>query len=195
MFWAWTEMWEISVCSSVSSGCVLPWRVTGGSEPFGYLWMPTSGRCDPASRPSGVSDVMEMGSACSRPLRTDCQSNHASLDSYRTKRSPCYGRGCRVRLVVDSTLPLGGSVWSWWETAFLLRRLRLGEAEEGFHSFGGPLAGSTSSTVGDALDSETQESAIHFGLQPYGRVSGGSLPSGLYSGGYSYTTSAECLNL
>jgi hypothetical protein len=68
--------------------------------------------------------------------------------------------------------------------AFLLRRLRLGEAGEGFHNFEGPLAGSTSSTVEAAPDSETQEGTIHLlGLQPYGRVLGGSLPSGLYSGG------------
>jgi hypothetical protein len=80
--------------------------------------------------------------------------------------------------------------------SFLLRRLRPGEAGEGFHSFEGPLAGSMSSTAEAAPDSETQEGTIHLlGLQPYGRVSGGSLPSGLYSGGYSCTTSAECLNL
>jgi hypothetical protein len=79
---------------------------------------------------------------------------------------------------------------------FLLRRLRPGEAEEGFHSFEGPLAGSTSSTARAAPNSERQEGAIHLlGLQPYGRVSGGSLLSGLYSGRYSCTTSAECLNL
>jgi hypothetical protein len=41
-----------------------------------------------------------------------------------------------------------------------------------------------SSTTGVAPDSETQEGTIHLlGLQPYGRVSGGSLPSGLYSAG------------
>jgi hypothetical protein len=34
----------------------------------------------------------------------------ASVDFYRTNRPPCYGRGCGVRLVVDSTLPVGGSV-------------------------------------------------------------------------------------
>jgi hypothetical protein len=79
---------------------------------------------------------------------------------------------------------------------FLLRRLRPGEVGERFHSFEGPLAGSMSSIAGAAPDSETQEGTIHLlGLQPYGRVSGGSLPSGLYSGGYNCTTSAECLNL
>jgi hypothetical protein len=130
VFWAWTEMWEISVCSSVSSGCVLPWRDTGGSEPFGYLWTPTSGRCDLASRPSGKSDGMEMVSARSRPLRIDHQLTFLQW------------RGCGVRLIVDSTLPIGGSVWSWWETTFLLRRLHPSEAGEGFHSFEGPLAGS-----------------------------------------------------
>jgi hypothetical protein len=50
---------------------------------------------------------------------------------------------------------------------FLLRRLRPGEAEEGFHSFEGPLTGSTSSTAGATLDSEMQEGTIHLlGLQP-----------------------------
>jgi hypothetical protein len=39
--------------------------------------------------------------------------------------------------------------------SFLLRRLRPGEAGEGFHSFEGPLAGSMSSTVEAGLDSET----------------------------------------
>jgi hypothetical protein len=79
---------------------------------------------------------------------------------------------------------------------FLLRSLHPLEAGEGFHSFEGPLAGSTSSTAGAAPDSETQEGTIHLlGLQPYGTVSGGSLPSELYSGGYSCTTSTECLNL
>jgi hypothetical protein len=45
--------------------------------------------------------------------------------------------------------------------AFLIRRLRPGEAGEGFHSFEGPLAGSTSSTAGDVPDSETREGTIH----------------------------------
>jgi hypothetical protein len=57
VLWDWTEMWEILVCSSVGSGCVLPLRVSGGSNL--------------ASRSSGVSDGMEMGSARSRPLRTE----------------------------------------------------------------------------------------------------------------------------
>jgi hypothetical protein len=34
----------------------------------------------------------------------------ASVDFYRTNRPPCIGRGCGVRLIVDSTLPVGGSV-------------------------------------------------------------------------------------
>jgi hypothetical protein len=33
----------------------------------------------------------------------------ASDDVYRTNRPPCYGQGCGVRLVVDSTPPVGGS--------------------------------------------------------------------------------------
>jgi hypothetical protein len=80
--------------------------------------------------------------------------------------------------------------------SFLLTRLRPGEAGEGFHSFEGPLAGSMSSTEEAAPDSETQEGSIHLlGLQPYGRVWDGGHRFRLYSGGYSCTTSAECLNL
>jgi hypothetical protein len=62
-----------------------------------------------ASNSSDVSYGMAMGSARSRPLRTDRQINHASLDSYHTNSSPCYGWGCGVRLVVDTTPPVGGS--------------------------------------------------------------------------------------
>jgi hypothetical protein len=76
---------------------------------------------------------------------------------------------------------------------FLLRRLRPGEAGEGFPSFEGPLAGSMSSTAGAAPDSETQEGTIHLlGLKPYGRVWDGGHRFRLYSGGYSCTTFAEC---
>jgi hypothetical protein len=133
--------------------------------------MPASERCDLASYPSGVSDRLEMGSARSRPLRTDHQSNHASLDSYSTNSPPCYGWGCVVRLVVYSTLPVGRSALSSRETTFLLIRLRPGEAREGFHGFEGPLAGSTSSTAEAALVSKTQEGTIYLlGLQPYDRA-------------------------
>jgi hypothetical protein len=34
----------------------------------------------------------------------------ASVDFYRTNRPPCIGRGCGVRLVVDSVPPVGRSV-------------------------------------------------------------------------------------
>jgi hypothetical protein len=57
VLWDWTEMWEILVCSNVGSGCVLPLRVSGGSNL--------------AFRSSSVSDGMEMGTARSRPLRTE----------------------------------------------------------------------------------------------------------------------------
>jgi hypothetical protein len=60
-----------------------------------------------------------------------------------------------VRLIVDSTPPVGRSVRSCRETTFFLRRLRPGEAGEGFHSFEGPLAGSMSSTAEAVPDSET----------------------------------------
>jgi hypothetical protein len=55
--------------------------------------------------------------------------------------------------------------------SFLLRRLRPGEAGEGFHSFEGPLTGSMSSTAEAEPGLETQEGTIHLlGLQPYGRA-------------------------
>jgi hypothetical protein len=55
--------------------------------------------------------------------------------------------------------------------SFLLRRLRPGVAEEGFHSFEGPLAGNISSTAEADPDSETQEGTTHLlGLQPYDRA-------------------------
>jgi hypothetical protein len=44
---------------------------------------------------------------------------------------------------------------------FLLRRLCPGEAEEGFDSFEGPLAGSMSSTAEAEPGSKTQEGTIH----------------------------------
>jgi hypothetical protein len=101
-----------------------------------------------------------------------------------------------VRLVVDSTSLVGGSVRSCRETTFLLRRLHPDEAGEGFHSFEGPLASSTSSTAGAVQDSETQEGTIHLlGLQPYGRAWNHDGRFRSYSVGYSCTTSAECLNL
>jgi hypothetical protein len=57
------------------------------------------------------------------------------------------------------------------DDSFLLRRLRPYEAGEEFHSFGGPLAGSMSSTAKAEPGSETQEGTIHLlGLQPYGRA-------------------------
>jgi hypothetical protein len=66
-------------------------------------------KIDLASYPSGVSDGMEMGSAHSRPLRTE-STYHQMQYHLRTNCPPCYGRGCGVRLVMDSTLPVGGSV-------------------------------------------------------------------------------------
>jgi hypothetical protein len=55
--------------------------------------------------------------------------------------------------------------------SFLLRRLRPGEAGEGFHSFEGPLAGSMRSTAEAEPDSGTQVGTIHLhGLQQYDRA-------------------------
>jgi hypothetical protein len=55
--------------------------------------------------------------------------------------------------------------------SFLLRRLRPGEAGEGFHSFEGPLAGSMRSTAKAEPGSEMQEGTIHLlGLQSYGKA-------------------------
>jgi hypothetical protein len=57
------------------------------------------------------------------------------------------------------------------DNSFLLSRLHLGEAREGFHSFEGPLAGSMSSTTEAEPDSETQEGTIHLlGLDPFDRA-------------------------
>jgi hypothetical protein len=150
---------------------VFPLDVFSRERTFCLLVNAYLGRMRSGLYPERRVGRMEMGSARSRPLRTDRQSNHVYLDSYRTNHPPCYGLGCGVRLVVDSAPPVGGSVRSCRETAFLLRRLRPGEAGEGFHSFEGPLAGCTSSTAGAAPDSETHEGTIHLlGLQPYGRA-------------------------
>jgi hypothetical protein len=75
-----------------------------------------------------------------------------------------------VRLVVDSACRRIGVIVSG-DGSFLLRRLRPGEAWEGFHSFKGPLAGSMSSTAEAEPDSEMQEGTIHLlGLQPHDRA-------------------------
>jgi hypothetical protein len=78
---------------------------------------------------------------------------------------------------------------------FFLRRLCPGEAGEGFHSFEGPLVGSMSSTAEAEPGSETQEGTIHlaFSRMVGPRIGDGRFRS--YSGGYSCTTSAKCLNL
>jgi hypothetical protein len=62
------------------------------------------------SNPRDVSYGMEMGSARSRPLKDRSSVDLALDDFYRTNRLLCYGRGCGVRLVVDSVPPVGGSV-------------------------------------------------------------------------------------
>jgi hypothetical protein len=147
--WAWTEMWR--------SRCVLAWVL--GAFFFdlflaGAIHLFT---CERQPREDAIWPLTR--AACRTGWRWECSlSAHkdrssvdlVSLDYFRTDRPPCIGRGCGVRLIVDSTLPVGGSVWSWWEMAFLLRRLRPDKAWEWFDSFEGPLAGSTSSTAGVA---------------------------------------------
>jgi hypothetical protein len=64
---------------------------------------------------SGLSPERRVGrdgdGECSLSALKDRSSvDLASLDFYRTNRPPCIGQGCGVRLVVDSTLPVGGSV-------------------------------------------------------------------------------------
>jgi hypothetical protein len=64
---------------------------------------------------SGLSPEQRVGrdgdGECSLSALKDRSSvDLASVDYYRTNRPPCIGRGCGVRLVVDSTLPIGGSV-------------------------------------------------------------------------------------
>jgi hypothetical protein len=124
VFWAWTEMREISVCSSVSSGCVPPWCVLAGASRLvtceclpgeDAIWPLTRAVC----RTDGVGK-------CSLSAVKDRSSVDLASDVFfRTNRPPCIGQWCGVRLVVDSSLPVGGSVWLWGETVFLLRNFVL----------------------------------------------------------------------
>jgi hypothetical protein len=150
-----------------------------------------------ASNPRGVSYGMEMGSARSRPLRTDRQTNHASLDSYRTNRPPCYGRGCGVRLVVDSVPPVSGSVWSCREWAFASLE-DFAPARPGK----GSIASRDLSLTVRALQRRLRQTWRHRRVLStyldFSRMVGPGTGDGRfrsYSGGYSCTTSAECLNL
>jgi hypothetical protein len=64
---------------------------------------------------SGLSPEQRVGrdgdGECSLSALNDRSSvDLASDDFYYTNFPPCYGRGCGVRLVVDSTHPVGGSV-------------------------------------------------------------------------------------
>jgi hypothetical protein len=64
---------------------------------------------------SGLSPERRVGrdgdGECSLSALKDRSSvDLASVDFYRTNRPPCIGRGCGVRLVVDSTFLVGGSV-------------------------------------------------------------------------------------
>jgi hypothetical protein len=169
----------------------------GGSEQLGYWWTPTSGRCDLTSNPSGVSYGMEMGSARSRSLRTDRQTNHASLDSYPTNHPPCYGRGCGVRLIVDSTPPVGGSVWSCRETTL-----------SSLEDFAPTRPGKSSTASGDLsravwalprrLSQAQRRRRVLSTYLAFSRMVGPGTGDGRfrsYSGGYNCTTSVECLNL
>jgi hypothetical protein len=53
---------------------------------------------------------MEIGECSLSALKDRSSVDLASDDFYRTNCPPCIGRGCGVRLVVDSTPPVGGSV-------------------------------------------------------------------------------------
>jgi hypothetical protein len=82
----------------------------GGSEPFWLLVNACLGKMR-----SGLLPEQRVGwdgdGECSLSALKDRSSvDLASMDFYRTNRLPCIGRGCGVRLVVDSTLPVGGSV-------------------------------------------------------------------------------------
>jgi hypothetical protein len=75
----------------------------------------------------------------------------------------------------------------------LLRRLCPGKAEEGFHSFEGPLADSMSSIAEAGPGSETQ--GVLSTYLAFSRMVGPGIGDGRfrsYSGGYSCTTSTEC---
>jgi hypothetical protein len=98
------------VCSSVSSGCVPPltcfWRERA-------IWLLVNAYL--GEMRSGLSHERLVGrdgdGECSLSALEDRSSvDLASVDFYRTNRPPCIGRECGVRLVVDSTLPVGGSV-------------------------------------------------------------------------------------
>jgi hypothetical protein len=97
---------------------------------------------------------------------------------------------------VDSVPPVGvGRCDRVGSGLSLLSRICPSEAGEGFHSFEGPLAGSMSSTAEAGPGSETQEGTIRLA---FSRMVGPGIGDGRfrsYSGGYSCTTSAECLNL
>jgi hypothetical protein len=53
---------------------------------------------------------MEIGECSLSALKDRSSVDLASVDFYRKNRPPCIGWGCGLRLVVDSTLPVGGSV-------------------------------------------------------------------------------------
>jgi hypothetical protein len=97
------------VCSSVSTRCVPPCCVLAGASLSvtcerllreDAIWPLTRATC----RTDGVGE-------CSLSALKDLSSiDLVSDDFYHTNRPPCIGRGCGVRLVVDSTPPVGGSV-------------------------------------------------------------------------------------
>jgi hypothetical protein len=53
---------------------------------------------------------MELGECSLSALKDRSSVDLASVDFYRTNRPPCIGWGYGVRLVVDSTPPIGRSV-------------------------------------------------------------------------------------
>jgi hypothetical protein len=102
-------MSEISVCSSVSSGCLsLDVLLAGASHLVTCERLPRRDAIWPLAERFVGSDG---DGECSLSALKDRPSVDVVLvDYYCTNRPPCIGRGYRVRLVVDSTLPVGGSV-------------------------------------------------------------------------------------
>jgi hypothetical protein len=68
------------------------------------------GKMRPGLLPEQRVGRMELGECSLSALKDRSSVDLAPDDFYRTNCPPCIGRGCGVRLVVDSTPPVGGSV-------------------------------------------------------------------------------------
>jgi hypothetical protein len=93
----------------VCSGCVLPSRVSArASRLITGERMPRKDAIWPLTRAACHTDGV--GECSLSALKDRSSVDLASDDFYRRNHTPCIGRWCGVRLVVDSTPPVGGSV-------------------------------------------------------------------------------------